>query len=115
MFFGSDDGRLYALDKTNGGLAWDFSPGYSMSYNDVNNYITTPILSDPVVENSIVYISAKGNIYALDAQTTDTNSGNFNDKESNNDVFILFIYLLLILIGTCLLFHIYIKNKQPRK
>jgi len=63
VFFGSDDGRLYALNKTNGDLEWDFIPEYSLT-DDANNYLTTPIISDPIVENSIVYISSKGILYA---------------------------------------------------
>ena len=71
VFFGCDDGRLYALNKTNGDLAWSFAPGYFIKDNDVNNYITTPILSSPFIDNGVVYIGAKGIVYALDAQTVE--------------------------------------------
>ena len=110
VFFGSDDGRLYALDKTTGEIGWDFSPEYSMSYNDVNNYITTPILSDPVVENSIVYITANGIIYALDAQTVETQNAIKNENGLNYGILIL--YCLLIFLGAGLLIHLYIKRKR---
>ena len=69
VFFGCDDGQFYALSKTNGALAWSFTPGYFITEENVNNYITTPILSNPVVEDGVVYFGAKGNVYALDAQT----------------------------------------------
>ncbi len=65
VFFGCDDGRIYALNKTSGDCIWFFAPGFTIN-NDVYNYLTTPILSDSVVFNDVVYIGAKGNIYALD-------------------------------------------------
>jgi len=114
VFFGSDDGRLYALDKNTGALGWDFSPEYSMSYNDVNNYITTPILSDPVVENSIVYITAKGSIYALDAQTIEMQNAIVKNNEFSFGIFVLIFYSLLILLGSGLLLRIYIKKRKSK-
>jgi len=110
VFFGSDDGRLYALDKTNGELAWDFTPEYSMDYNVVNNYITTPITTDPVVENNIVYISTQGNIYALDTQTIEEK--NKKQDDSNGCLNIQIILLLLMIIGFVLLLFVFIKNKK---
>jgi outer membrane protein assembly factor BamB len=68
VFFGCDDGRIYALNKTNGRLAWSFTPEYFIK-EDANNYITTPILSNLVVDNGVVYLIVRGYIYALDAQT----------------------------------------------
>ena len=65
VFFGSDDGRLYALNTSTGNAIWFFAPGFTVD-DDVYNYITTPILSDPVVDDGIVYIGAKGTIYSLD-------------------------------------------------
>ena len=112
VFFGSDDGKLYALNKNNGKLAWDFSPEYSMKFNDVNNYITTPILSDPVVENSVVYISAKGNIYALDAQTTDTKNIIVKNDGFDFGIFVLIFYIFLILLGSVLLVRVYSKRSK---
>lgn len=111
VFFGSDDGRIYALNKINGDLSWSFSPGYSINNGDVNNYITTPIISDPVVENGVVYISAKGNIYAIDAQTTETSKESYLEK-SDNEGISLIIYSFLFLLGIALLIYTYIKNKN---
>jgi len=68
VFFGSDDGRFYALNKTTGEPEWFFTPGYSLQ-GDVYNYITTPIISDPVANNSTIFIGANGVVFALDAQT----------------------------------------------
>ena len=110
VFFGSDDGRLYAINKSTGELGWDFSPGYSMGCNDIKNYITTPILSDPVVENSIVYITANGIIYALDAQTIETQNVVKSDDGFNYGLLIL--YSLLIFLGSGLLIHLYLKRKR---
>lgn len=113
VFFGSDDGRLYALNKKTGDLGWSFTPGYSIKNDDVNNFITTPILSQPVVENGIVYISAKGNVYALDAQTFEASRKISSEKSNpNNDSLSLILYLLLFLLGIALLVRTYLKKKQ---
>ena len=63
VFFGSDDGRLYMLDKTTGELRWNFSPGITID-NKIN-YLTTPIISDPIIDGETVFIGVNGNIYAL--------------------------------------------------
>ena len=63
VFFGSDDGRLYMLDKTTGELRWNFSP--DITIDDKINYLTTPIISDPIIDGETVFIGANGNIYAL--------------------------------------------------
>ncbi len=63
VYFGSDDGRFYALNKINGEGKWVLSPGYTT--NGKNNAITTPILSDPVVNNEAVFIAINGNIYSI--------------------------------------------------
>jgi len=91
VFFGCDDGRFYALNKTNGDLAWHFAPGYSITEENVNNYLTTPILSNPVIEDGVVYFSAKGTIYALDAQTVE-----IVETEEKNDDFSFFIIVLVV-------------------
>jgi outer membrane protein assembly factor BamB len=108
VFFGSDDGRFYALKKTDGGLAWSFTPGYFIK-DDSLNYLTTPILSDPYIDDGIVYISAKGTIYALDAQTFE--KPNTLLKKSQNDLFNIFIILVLVLIAIALICLI-IRKKQ---
>ena len=114
VFFGSDDGRVYALDKSNGELAWTYAPGYSINNGDVNNYITTPIISDPFVKDGVLYIGAKGNIYALDAQTTETPKENISEK-SDNDLISLIIFLLLFLLGITLLVRVYLKSKNNKE
>ncbi|MCK5258868.1 MAG: PQQ-binding-like beta-propeller repeat protein, partial [Thermoplasmatales archaeon] len=63
VIFGSDDGRLYCLDKLNGNFIWNFSPGYTI--DDKINYLTTPIISDPIIDGETVFIGVNGNIYAL--------------------------------------------------
>ncbi len=63
VIFGSDDGRLYCLNKLNGNLIWNFSPGYTI--DDKINYLTTPIISDPIIDGETVFIGVNGNIYAL--------------------------------------------------
>ena len=116
VFFGSDDGRLYALNKINGDLAWSYAPGYSINNDDVNNYLTTPILSDPVVEDSIVYINAKGTIYALDAQTFELDTAKLEKKPLPvfwYELFILFICLVIILV--VILLPIYKKRDREKK
>jgi outer membrane protein assembly factor BamB len=64
VFFGCDDGRFYSLNKTSGLSTWFFAPGLTIN-DDIYNYLTTPIISSSVVDNGVVYIGAKGNIYAL--------------------------------------------------
>jgi len=101
LFFGSDDGRFYALKKTNGNLEWSFTPGYFIK-DDAFNYLTTPILSDPYVEDGAVYISAKGTIYALDAQTSE--SPKRISKSSFDNLFKIFIiFVLLFIISTVIM------------
>ena len=109
VFFGCDDGRFYALDKTSGDLAWSFAPGYTI--NDVNNYITTPILSNPVVENGVVYIGAKGNIYALDAQTVETCDGDQENDTDTIDALNIAPFILLLFLGIALLLWVYFKKR----
>ncbi len=109
VFFGCDDGRFYALDKITGDLAWSFSPGYSLDETEVNNYITTPILSSPYAEEGVIYFSAKGTIYALDAQTTEESKEIIN---KNNDITLIAIFILLFLLGAVILIRTYLINKK---
>ena len=111
VFFGCDDGRFYALSKTNGDLAWSFTPGYFIIDDDVNNYITTPILSNPFVEDGVVYFGAKGNVYALDAQTFEKPEEP-SEKPSEIDNGILLVIVLLIIIALIVLMLIHPKNKK---
>ena len=110
VFFGSDDGRLYALEKETGDLMWSFTPGYSIEDDDVNNYITTPILSDPIAEDGMVYIGAKGTVYALDAQTIEKPK-EIIEEPSILD-FEIFVIILVIILAIILI--IYFQNKKKR-
>ena len=58
------------LNIENGTLEWSFIPGYFLEFDTIDNYITTPILSDPYVKDNVVYFGAKGNVYALLATNT---------------------------------------------
>jgi outer membrane protein assembly factor BamB len=112
LFFGSDDGRLYAVNKTNGWGEWFFAANMTID-DDLLNYITTPILSNPVVNNGTAYIGAKGIIYALDAQTIEKTKSN-DDGDENN---ILsepgtFIILSLIVIIIATLLYLFLSKKR---
>jgi len=111
VFFGSDDGRLYALNKTNGDLEWDFIPEYSLT-DDANNYLTTPIISDPIVENSIVYISSKGILYALDAQTIEKPER--AQREPDDRYHMLIIFSLLVLLGIALILRSFLNYRHQK-
>ena len=77
VFFGSDDGRFYAVNKSTGNAAWSFAPSFTVD-DDLYNFITTPIISDPIMGNGTVFIGANGTIYALNAQTYESN---INEQE----------------------------------
>ena len=112
VFFGCDDGRLYALNKTNGNLVWSYSPGYYITEFNANNYITTPILSNPFVKAGIVYFGAKGNIYGLDAQTFETTKELLEKKSDNNyGLLIIIIFLTIIFILLIFAYSITKRNK----
>jgi len=70
IFFGCDDGRFYAVNKTDGGPAWCFAPNLTIN-DDVYNYITTPIVGNSVADNGLIFFSANGKIYGLDAKTVE--------------------------------------------
>jgi len=106
VFFGSDDGRLYTLNRTTGSLTWSFTPGYFIT-DDVYNYITTPILSDPVVDNGIVFIGAKGNVYALDAQTVEAWTPSLEEKSSIPYITLLIIFVSLAVVVLIVLWYTY--------
>jgi len=111
VFFGSDDGYLYALDKKTGELVWNFAPEYTIIDGDVNNFVTTPILNSPIVEDGVVYIEVKETVYALDAQTFE---GNVILKSNNDEGIspILISLILLFLISITLLVNIFIKSRK---
>ena len=57
VFFGGDDGFLYALEKTTGALKWKFNAG-------------SPVFATPVLVNqSVVIPSYNGIVYSIDAAT----------------------------------------------
>ncbi|MGF3553705.1 MAG: PQQ-binding-like beta-propeller repeat protein [Thermoplasmatota archaeon] len=98
VFFGCDDGRFYALNKTNGVLAWSFAPKYCITNDNAYNYITTPILSNPFVNNSIVYFGANGCIYALDTQTYEKEKQLDERTDNNCYIFLIVIFIIAIFI-----------------
>ena len=92
VFFGSDDGRLYAVNKTTGESEWFFAANFTID-NDLLNYITTPVISNPIVHNGTSYIGVKGIIYALNAKTFE--QINLNNDE--NDIMLSFETLIFII------------------
>jgi outer membrane protein assembly factor BamB len=112
LFFGSDDGRFYAVNKTNGCGEWFFAANMTID-DDLLNYITTPILSNSVVNNGIAYIGAKGIIYALDAQTIEkAKSNDYVDKTNIFSEPTTFIILSLIVIIIATLLYLFLSKKR---
>ena len=111
VFFGCDDGRFYALNKTNGDLAWCFAPGYTIN-DDIYNYITTAIVSNVIANEGMVFFSANGMIYGLDAQTFETSSKASVEKKTSaiypSPIYIS-IALAIIIILTIL--YLYLRKK----
>ncbi|MCX6664880.1 MAG: PQQ-binding-like beta-propeller repeat protein [Euryarchaeota archaeon] len=64
VVFCSDDGRLYLANSSTGENKGFFAPGFTIDDNP-KNYITTPIISNPVTDENTVYIGVKGVLYAL--------------------------------------------------
>ena len=81
VFFGCDDGVFYALEKDSGDIGWKFKPKYSIEDSGVNNYLTTAITSDPIVDDGVIYINVEDTIYALDTQTTELTKHIFYQHE----------------------------------
>jgi len=116
VFFGSDDGRFYAVNISTGDAAWSFSPGYRLE-QDVYNYITTPILSDPIIDNDRVIVGIKGNIYSLDTQTSESAKNSINPAGSKISLGALFFIAisLLVTIGLTSLYLFWTrKSRQCR-
>lgn len=73
LYFGSDDGMLYALDKCTGALAWQFATGGAIVSSPTVAVITTeplapsgcPPQGQSVHERIIVVGSNDGNVYFL--------------------------------------------------
>ena len=70
VFFGCDDGRFYMLNRTDGTLIWHYAPGFTIE-DDIHNYVTTSIVSDCIVINKQVLISANGEIFCLSFSKND--------------------------------------------
>jgi outer membrane protein assembly factor BamB len=84
VFFGCDDGRLYAVNISTGESAWYFSPEHTID-DDVYNFVTTPFVSNFVIDNGILYVGLNGTIYALDAQTVETQENDEEDPDDGSD------------------------------
>ncbi len=112
VFFGSDDGRLYAVNKTTGEGEWFFAANLTID-DDLLNYITTPIVSNPVVDNGTAYIGANGIIYALDAKTFDQSV--LKNEKKNIEIpleALVFIILSLLVIIIVTMLYIFLIKKR---
>jgi len=108
VFFGCDDGVFYALEQDTGKLGWKFKPKYSIEENKVNNYLTTPIIADPVIDDGAVYVPVGNIVYALDTQTTESELGTIQDTKNleENPTMIILVMCLVAFF----LFAIYMKR-----
>ncbi len=62
IYFGSDSGIFWALNQTDGSVAWKFETGYHV--------LRKGIFSSPAVYDGLVYFGAyDGNMYALNKET----------------------------------------------
>ncbi len=84
MFFGCDDGRLIALNTSTGESSWFFAPEYTID-DDLYNFITTPFVSDPVLDDGVLYVGVNGVIYALDTQTVESQGDNGDGSDDGSD------------------------------
>ena len=100
-FFGSDDGRIYAVNKTNGKIAFSFCPSYEIK--GLYNYITTPMLSNVYASNGKLYFSSNGMIYCIDAMTIEKEK---KEKEKEKSYMAAFVLFLLIAILLYLIYHV---------
>lgn len=112
VFFGSDDGYLYAVDKEEGDLGWRFAPGFTIK-NDIYNYVTTSVSGDILADDHLVFMSANGMIYGLEAQTyekaTNTDSEN---KQIPTETMLFIVVSLILIIFVTLLYLIITKKKE---
>jgi len=79
VYASSTDGRMYAINKSNGKVEFSFAPMYEIE--GTYNYITTP-LSNIIASNGKTFLSAGGKIYCLDAETVEKES----TKESGHSI-----------------------------
>ncbi len=108
VFFGCDDGVLYALNQKTGNLGWKFKPKYSIEENMVQNYLTTPINSDPVIDNGTIYISVEDTLYALDTQTTESEKS-VDQKQVSTESYAITTIVISCLVALLLLM-LYIRK-----
>ena len=113
VFFGSDDGYLYAVDKEDGNLNWRFAPGLTIK-NDVYNYVTTSISGDVLADDHMVFMSANGMVYGLDAQTYEKPVKNISEKGNIPTATMLFIVLSLIIIVFATAIYLIISKKKEK-
>ncbi|MFH1101146.1 MAG: C45 family autoproteolytic acyltransferase/hydrolase [Methanobacteriota archaeon] len=64
VFFASDDGCLYATNLSSGENRWVFSPQFTID-NITQNYQTTPIRSNILSDDGILYVAISGILYAI--------------------------------------------------
>ena len=114
VFFGCDDGYFYALNKTTGGLVWQFSPGYFLK-DDIYNYVTTPLHSNPVAHNGTVFFGARGTLYALDAQTMEDKGEQQEDGGLSIPLGIPGPILVIVIIIGCIIIFIAIHTYRQKK
>jgi outer membrane protein assembly factor BamB len=102
VFFGCDDGYFYVLNRTTGKIRWQFSPGYSHT-DDQYNYVTTPLHSNPVAYNGTVFLGVQRILYALDAQTWETED---NQEKDAGDLALFseipYLFIVLIVVIGCI-------------
>lgn len=110
VFFGSDDGRLYALDKDKGKIDWCFAPNLTIG-NDIYNFATTSVAGDVIAYDKIVFASANGMIYALDAQTYEKPVKSLENKKNVPGFTLLFILLSLIAVILLTIIHLIFSKK----
>lgn len=112
VFFGSDDGWLYAVEKENGDLGWRYAPALTIG-DDVYNYITTSITGDVIADDNLVYMSANGMVYGLDAQTYEKPVKTTESNEISAETW-LFIALSLVIIVLLTSVYLIITRKKEK-
>jgi outer membrane protein assembly factor BamB len=114
VFFGCDDGWFYAVNKTDGKPAWCFASNLTIN-DDVYNYITTPVVGNSVANNGIVFFSANGKIYDLDAKTVEIKKSVSQEPKffslPISPLIVVLIVVLLLIIGAVSV-YIYKARKQ---
>ncbi len=110
VFFGCDDGYFYALDKKTGEKAWSYTPGYYLK-DDVYNYLTTAITSDPYIKDDAIYFNANDVAFSLDTKTTEY----MPEYKEPKKVFETMSFPILAIILTILLCVTIIYDRKYKK